>query len=633
MSLDPHAAQRAMLAALGGYIAWKVLDNQLMLSHDLGLARRLAPLLRETKNKLALPSYQVTDMWYEVLAKNPNKPCFIFNGQPITFAEGEKISNRIANWARTLNLQKGDCVALIMENRPEFVFTWLGLTKAGLVISFINHNLRTRSLVHSVKVAESKAVIFGSEVINAVGEVAAELTAIYADMKLYCLTGFTLPTTCVPQAWFVQLDPILGQSPETKPDPKWREGRSFGSTFCYIYTSGTTGLPKACVITHSRLFSFGAVLHYGFGVNEKDRVYTCLPLYHSAGGGLGIGVMLVTGCTIVLARKFSAKHFWEDCSKNKVTAIQYIGELCRYLLATPNAEFDTKHKIRIAIGNGLRPEIWDTFQRRFKIPEIGEFYGATEGNIAFVNHCQNYQGQGAVGRAGWLHMRLRFRLVKFDIENEVPVRDANGFCVECATGESGELIAPIKDDMPFSGYTDKASTEKKILRDVFKKGDTWFRTGDLLRRDKAGYLYFVDRIGDTFRWKGENVSTTEVAEVISTFPGIIEANVYGVQVPNTDGRACMAALVTDEGAQIDMEKLGEHIHHNLPSYAVPLFIRFLQQMHITSTFKHQKVELRNEGIDPSKVKDPLWWLNPATRKYEIYDAKAHETIVQGRAKL
>jgi len=373
-----------------------------------------------------------------------------------------------------------------------------------------------------------------------------------------------------------------------------------------------------------------------------DVIYgSGMPMYHTA-ANLGTTTAIKQGATYIVRAKFSASNHWQDCEKYGATAMQYIGELCRYLVAAPQRDGETKHKLRIAIGNGLRPEIWDTFQRRFNIPEIGEFYGATEGNAALVNHCKNFEGQGAVGQAGSLFLKARpMHIVKFDVENEVPVRDQNGFCIECKANEVGELIAPIRkivtaqgavDD--FEGYTDKNATDKKIAKDVFKKGDAYFRTGDLLRRDGKGYFYFVDRIGDTFRWKGENVSTMEVSEVLSSFQGIVDANVYGAAVPGKDGRACMVAMTLEQGTDLDPTKFTTYCRANLPSYSVPVFIRFLpNEINLTGTFKHQKVEYRNEGCDPSKITDKMWWFNAATGTFEPYGPEEYRKICAGESKL
>jgi fatty-acyl-CoA synthase len=363
----------------------------------------------------------------------------------------------------------------------------------------------------------------------------------------------------------------------------------------------------------------------------RDRMYDVLPLYHSSGGICALGPVFLGGGSVVLREKFSTTGFWEDCARYEPTLFQYIGELCRYLLNSPPHEKERAHKLRVAIGNGLRPEIWPQFKERFRIPHIMEFYGATEGNVGMIN----YSGQvGAIGRVPWFARQIQqVRLVRFDVEQQIPVRGADGFCIETDDGEAGEAIGkidPNKARARFDGYTKADSTEKKILRDVFEKGDAWFRTGDLMRRDKYGYFYFVDRTGDSFRWKAENVSTAQVAEAISSFPGIAEATVYGVEVPGWEGKAGMAALKT--AREIDLKAFTQHLERNLPSYAQPVFLRFRDSIAATSTFKQRKVELQKEGFDPEIVSDPLYARNDDGH-YEKLTSELFRAICEGTVQL
>jgi len=495
-----------------------------------------------------------------------------------------------------------------MENRPEFVISWLGMTKIGVKVAMINTSIKEKGLVHCIKISGCKMVLFGAELAEAIEHVYPALHQEIPNVKFFSKEGTV--------GFCPSADPLIAQAKSERAPASMIAGIRMGDVFGYIYTSGTTGLPKAALILHQKMFSFGALMGRSFCVKETDVVYTVLPLFHSAGGGLGVGMMMYCGCTVVLRKKFSAKQFFQDCQKHNVTVVQYIGELCRYLLATPPADFDKKHKVRIAIGNGLRPEIWDQFQTRFNIPEIGEFYGATEGNMALVNHCRTKDAQGACGRQGWLGRKImKNRFARYDVENDQIIRGPDGFCQDCAVGEPGELLFPIIDTDPsttFAGYEDPKATQKKIIRDAFVKGDKYFMTGDLLSIDAKGFIRFVDRIGDTFRWKGENCSTTEVSEVLSTFPGILEPNVYGVLIPNNqDGRAPCASIIPVDGdiKNIDFAKLVAHLKKNLPAYAVPLFLRIAPQMELTATLKQTKGHLRSEGIDINKVKDPLYFLD------------------------
>jgi fatty-acyl-CoA synthase len=344
---------------------------------------------------------------------------------------------------------------------------------------------------------------------------------------------------------------------------------------------------------------------------------------------MSVGGALLSGGTLVIARRFSAKRFWSDCTQHDVTAFQYIGELCRYLLNSPPHPDERRHQIRCAIGNGLRPEIWEPFQQRFQIPRIVEFYGATEGNLALINVSGKV---GAIGQfPPFLRKAVGIEVVRFDIESEEIVRGADGFCQRCDSDEAGELLIKITGTARFEGYTSEAATEKKVLRNAFEEGDAYFRSGDLLRLDAEGFFYFVDRIGDTFRWKGENVATSEVAEVISAAAGIEEANVYGVSISGTDGRAGMAALVTND--DFDMDVLSRLVEDGLASYARPIFVRILQQMDITGTFKHRKLDLVREGFDPAQLSDRLFFRDPEKGRYVPLDASAFERIESGQIRL
>jgi len=563
------------------------------------------------------------------------------SGKHTTFGEVEALSNQIGHWALKANFKKGDCIALMMDNRAEYVATWLGLAKVGILSALINTNIKGKPLVHSIGAASSVCAIFGCEHLDKAEDVADELRERGVRLVFSFAAGSAAKS---PAAWptpFTSFDVALADCATTRLGDEHRAGIAVGSTLYYIYTSGTTGLPKPCKISHIKWMNFSGMMPW-LGVTGEDVIYgSGLPMYHS-GANLGVNHTVRSGSTLVIRQKFTASQHWEDCAAYNCTVMQYIGELCRYLVAQPAKDTDNKHKLRIAVGNGLRPEIWNTFQRRFGVPEIGEFYGATEGNGGCVNHCKNYEGQGAVGRAGALMLKIRpMNIVKFDVETELPVRNENGFCVECDFNEPGELISAITtvktadgevDD--FEGYTSKEATEKKILRDVFKKGDRFFRTGDLLKKDSKGYFYFVDRIGDTFRWKGENVSTMELSEVLSGFPSIVDANVYGVEVPGKDGRACMAALTLEEGFALDPKKFATYCRANLPAYSIPMFIRFLEEdINLTGTLKHQKVDYRNQGCDPTKVSDPMWWYNMERSMFEPYGAEQFADIQGGRARL
>jgi fatty-acyl-CoA synthase len=401
-----------------------------------------------------------------------------------------------------------------------------------------------------------------------------------------------------------------------------------------IFTSGTTGLPKAANVNHRRLlqwsFWFAGLMNTGPG----DRMYDCLPMYHSVGGVVATGAVLAHGGSVLIREKFSARRFWDDIVDRDCTLVQYIGELARYLLNAPKAPRERAHRLRICCGNGIRSDVWERFQKRFAIPRILEFYASTEGNVSLYNVESKV---GAVGRIPpFLASRFPLVLVKFDAAAGEPVRDADGFCTRCGVNEIGEAIGRIPRDslqsgVAFEGYTERRGTEQKILHDVFEPGDAWFRTGDLMRSDEAGFFYFVDRIGDTFRWKGENVATTEVAAAITAFPGVKDANVYGVRVPGREGAAGMAAIVT--AGTLDLAEFRNHLARQLPAYARPPFLRITPRLAATATFKHTKSDMQREGFDPTATSDPIYFDDPASKAFIRLDGALYAGLANGKVRL
>jgi fatty-acyl-CoA synthase len=578
------------------------------------LAARLLPALPRMAAHRPSQRKTVADWIEDRARRHPQRTFVIFEGRRMAYGELDAAANRVAHFARRLGLGRGDAVALLMENRPEYVATWAGLAKAGVTTALLNTNQTGRALRHSLAVAGAKHLILGSECADAFASTAADLER---PVEVWWSRD---PTDTAgkarPPEGARDLGAILAEQPALQPDPGMREGVRSGDDLFYIYTSGTTGLPKAARFSHMRFMAAGDLSAWALGLGPESVHYCALPLYHSAGGVLVVSSVLAAGATMALRRKFSASQFWDDCRRFGATSFQYIGEFCRYLLNQPEHADDREHRVRAVFGNGLRGDIWPRFQERFGIPRVIEFYGATEGNATLVN----LEGRvGAVGRFPFKFM-TNARLVRFDVETESHERDARGLCIECRPGEVGEFIGriPSKPDQPmgrFEGYTSPEATEKKILRDVFEKDDQWFRSGDLLRQDADGFFYFVDRIGDTFRWKGENVSTQEVAGAVSGF-GVFEmVNVYGVKVPGADGRAGMAAVLLREGVRLEPESLWRHLDDTLPRYAAPLFLRELSEVEVTGTFKLRKVTLQEEGFDVARVSDPIWLRDDEARSF------------------
>ena len=509
-------------------------------------------------------------------------PALLSDRERFTYRELAARSNRYARWALAQGVGKGDTVCLMMPNRPEFLAVWLGVTRVGGVVALINTNLTGMALAHCVNVVNPKHII-----------VAAELLEPLQAARMHITSGATLwlhgDADADTNADLPRIDRAIDGLSGDKLAAADRPPLTIEDRALYIYTSGTTGLPKAANVNHYRMMLASHAFAGVMDTRASDRMYDCLPLYHTAGGLVATGAVLLNGGAVVIREKFSAREFWDDVVRWDCTLFQYIGELCRYLVNSPPHPQERAHRLRLACGNGLRPDVWPDFKTRFQIPQIIEFYGATEGNVSLFN----FEGkEGAVGRIPWfLAHRFPTKVVRFDVELQQPVRNAEGFCIECDADEPGEVIGKILKDASkpgarFEGYATQAETDKKILRDVFKKGDVWFRTGDLMRKDENGYFYFVDRIGDTFRWKGENVSTTEVEEAIGQYANVLESNVYGVQVPGRDGRAGMAAIVA--APDLDLAAFREHLVKRLPDYARPVFLRIRTDIEVTATFKQKR---------------------------------------------
>ncbi|XP_073734635.1 long-chain fatty acid transport protein 6 isoform X3 [Callorhinus ursinus] len=498
--------------------------------------------------------FTVLDKFLSLAKKQPQKPFIIYEGDIHTYQDVDKKSSRVAHvFLNHSTLERGDTVALLMSNEPDFVHVWFGLAKLGCVVAFLNSNIRSNSLLHCIRSCEPRALVVGA------------------------------------------------------------------------------GLPKAAVISQLQALKGSAGL-WAFGCTANDIIYITLPLYHSSGALLGIGGCIELGATCVLKKKFSASQFWNDCRKYNVTVFQYIGELCRYLCKQPKREGEKDHQVRLAVGNGVRSDVWREFLDRFGNIKMCELYGATEGNICFMNHTGKI---GSVGRTNFFYKLLfTFDLVKYDFQKDEPIRNEQGWCLHVKKGEPGLLISRVNEKNPFFGYAgSKKHTEKKLLCDVFKKGDVYFNTGDLMVQDQDNFLYFWDRIGDTFRWKGENVATTEVADVIGMLDFIQETNAYGVTVRDYEGKAGMASIILKPNKSLDLEKVYEQVVTFLPAYACPRFLRIQEKMETTGTFKLQKFQLVEEGFNPLKISDPLYFMDNLKKSFVPLTKELYNQIMLGEVKL
>jgi fatty-acyl-CoA synthase len=573
---------------------------------------RTAAIEREPTLTLPLLIDQLAERFGEA-------PALTGPGSCLSYRALSAASHRFSRWGLAQGLAAGDVICLLMRNCPEYLAIWLGLSRIGVTVALINTHLTGDSLRHSIDIVHPRHVIAGSAHCAALAAVRERLGAVRCwafdagaagfprlDREAESLSSATLTAAdCAPPA--------------------------LADRALYIYTSGTTGLPKAANVSHRRLMQWSHWFAGLIDAQPDDRLYNCLPMYHSVGGVVATGAALVAGAAVVLRERFSASNFWKDVVAERCTLFQYIGELCRYLVNAPPDAHEATHALRLACGNGLRGEVWEPFQRRFRIPRILEYYASTEGNFSLYN-CEGRIG--AIGRIPpFLAHRTPVALVKYDADAAAPARDSQGRCVRCAADEAGEAIGQILDGggtSRFEGYADAQASASKVLHDVFAAGDAWYRTGDLMRRDAQGFFYFVDRVGDTFRWKGENVSTTEVAAAVAACPGVAEVVVYGVGVPHTEGRAGMVALVP--GKDFDLGKLRRALAA-LPAYARPVFVRIVAAIEVTATFKLLTQELISQGYDPGAVSDALYLDDTARGEYLRLDPPLYERLVSGALRL
>lgn len=515
---------------------------------------------------------------------HPQGLAFEMGPSQLTWSDVDLLTSRLARALAARGVRPGDVVVLLGENSPFYIAAVLGISRIGATASLVNHHLENAPLRHAIKSSNARVALVQARFVEHLGD----LKSVGLEHVLAYDGG--------------ELEAELDSLPNVPLEPARVDA---SSDFVYIFTSGTTGLPKPCKVTHARAILAGAGFgQLVFGFRPGDKLYSVLPLYHSSALLLGAGSCIMTQTPMAMRDRLSTREFWNDVQKYGATALLYIGELCRYLVNTPPGEAEKNNPVRIAVGNGLRADVWEPFQKRFQIATIREFYSATEAPGVIVNIT------GKVGSIG--HVPLRrlsgMRLARYDVDRDELVRDETGHSIECGPDEVGELLIELKEKPrsalnDFRGYTDPEATRKKVLTDVFRRGDRYFRSGDLMRFDNNDYFYFVDRIGDTYRWKGENVSTAEVAEVVGRAPGVRTATVTGVHVPGSEGQAGLAALECD--GKFDADAFWKAAQE-LPSYAQPRFVRLIEQLSTTGTFKIQKSELRLQGVDPARVPDPLF---------------------------
>lgn len=632
----------AALAVAGG--AW--LTAKTSLDYDLFLLRNLLSSsgsarwasMRDRLNQFYTLEQHATSR------STANHPFLLYDGKSYTFKQVYDISLRYGNWLKTkFGISAGEVVAMDFMNCANFVFIWFGLWAIGAKPAFINYNLASTPLVHSLRTSTARVILVDPEVRESfTEEVMASLTANdFRENKGPAEVVF-FDAALEAEAHSAQ--------PKRYPD-ELRTGQTLSDLAILIYTSGTTGLPKPAIVSWLKCRLGAGFVYRWIPMTKKDVTYTCMPLYHSSAAILAFLASLQAGATIAIGHRFNRRKFFEEVKQYNATIMQYVGETCRYLLSLEPSALDRDHRLHTAFGNGMRPDVWNKFKERFGVQTVCEFYAATEGPSGMWNKSSNDLTAGAVGRNGLFATNIYFSrqvsLIKLDFTTNTPIRDPKtGLCIPVQPHQPGELIYRLDEkriEDTFQGYFgNNKATNSKILRDVYRKGDAYFSTGDVMRMDEGWRWHFVDRIGDTFRWKSENVSTAEVAEVLGRAPGVAEANVYGVEVPGHDGRAGCAALIIEQiqGAppadDSVLKGLARHAMKGLPKYAVPVFIRMSKGMVQTGTMKQQKTGLRDEGIDVTKVLqagDKLYWLKPGAAEYVPFDETDFKGLQAGGVKL
>ena len=554
----------------------------------------------------------------KAVKRNPTGTALLFEDQKYSYTALNDWANQIAHFYHAQGAKKGDVIAVIIENRSELLATIIGLAKLGVISAMVNTSQTGKVLTHSINLVKPIAVILGEECREAVEEVRAELTI--PDNRFYWFANQnTRVTPSDAPEGFKNLAFEIANQPKNNLEQTHQVTGADG--LFYIYTSGTTGLPKAVIFSNSRwMLAYGTYGHV-LNLNKDDVMYCTLPLYHATGMVVCWCGVIAGSSTLAIRRKFSTSHFWTDVKKFDASAIGYVGELCRYLMDAPKSKEEHDHRVTKMIGNGMRPNIWDKFKQRFGIEEVLELYASSEGNVGFSNvlNFDNTVGFSPVPYA----------IIQYDKEKDQPILDKKGHCIKVKKGETGLLIGKITNRSPFDGYTDPEKNKSSIMHNVFSKNDSYFITGDLVKDIGFRHAQFVDRLGDTFRWKGENVSTTQVENICSDYEKIAEAVVYGVEIPNTNGRAGMAAITLKDDEQLneeDLSKMAQIFKKNLPSYAVPVFLRVQKTIETTGTFKYQKSKLKEDGFDPNKTDEQILVLLPNEDHYTAMNQEIFDNI-------
>ena len=589
----------------------------------LGELRYLIPLMR-----YEFPSpddnASLAHSFEETVTKFGSNNFIYFENEKWTYNQTNEAANVLANKLIDDGVKHGDRVVLFMENRPNYIISILALNKIGAIGVLINTSLTGNPLIHCINSSDSKKCIVGAELASSLEEVLDEIN-VKNKSDIYWVkdgSNYECPE------WASDLDKLIDTSKSN--NLSITNKVTAKDTAFYIFTSGTTGVPKAALFPNAKIIAASVnISKGGYRIDSSDCMYNCLPLYHSTGLMLGLCACVQVGAATFIRRKFSASAFWKEAKQFNTTAFVYVGELCRYLSFQEPSEEEVNNPISKMVGNGLRPDLWDCFRNRFNVERIVEIYGASEGNALFMNLLNKDETIGMTN--------AKVGIFKYDVAEDKLVKDKNDKYIEVDDHQPGLLLVEIGPNAIYNGYTDKKASEEKVVKNVLVEGDRWFNTGDLVKTMDVGFslgrehYQFVDRVGDTFRWKSENVSTNEVAEILNSFEHVNMANVYGVKVPKSEGRAGMVAFNCNLD-EFNWDDFSSFVIEKLPSYAQPIFVRIIEELETTGTFKLKKNDLREEAYHLDKVNgNQVFIKKPGQNTYVPLDRDYYEVIESGQA--
>ena len=589
----------------------------------LGELRYLIPLMR-----YEFPSpddnASLAHSFEETVTKFGSNNFIYFENEKWTYNQTNEAANVLANKLIDDGVEHGDRVVLFMENRPNYIISILALNKIGAIGVLINTSLTGNPLIHCINSSDSKKCIVGAELASSLEEVLDEIN-IKDKSDIYWVkdgSNYECPQ------WASNLDTLIDASKSNNLSITSKVTAK--DTAFYIFTSGTTGVPKAALFPNAKIIAASVnISKGGYRIDSSDCMYNCLPLYHSTGLMLGLCACVQVGAATFIRRKFSASAFWKEAKQFNTTAFVYVGELCRYLSFQEPSEEEVNNPISKMVGNGLRPDLWDCFRNRFNVERIVEIYGASEGNALFMNLLNKDETIGMTN--------AKVGIFKYDVAEDKLVKDNDDKYIEVDDHQPGLLLVEIGPNAIYNGYTDKKASEEKVVSNVMVDGDRWFNTGDLVKTMDVGFslgrkhYQFVDRVGDTFRWKSENVSTNEVAEILNSFEHVNMANVYGVKVPKSEGRAGMVAFNCNLD-EFNWDDFSSFVIDKLPSYAQPIFVRIIEELETTGTFKLKKNDLREEAYHLDKVNgNQVFIKKPGQNAYVPLDRDYYEVIESGEA--